>query len=397
MKINISILSMGLALICFSCSHSAKEDGLGHDHSHHSQEKSIHHEEDGHNHEHEHSKHEDGANEIVLEPSVAERFGVVCKKIVPQPFSEIVKVSGQISPAPGDQFVATAKSAGLVSLSFGIAEGKQVAAGASIASISAQNIAGGDANATAKVAVDAAKRELDRITPLHAEGIVSTKDYNAAKQAYEVALSAYSGSASGSTTATPISGVITQILAQHGEFVEVGQPIAVISKNTRLTLCADLPEKYYNFLPTIVTANFRMAYSDSIIQLKDVNGKIVTNSTITSPIKSGYIPVYFSFDNNGLVVPGAYAEIFLIGSVRQNAIIVPIDAIIEQQGKYYVYVRLDDECYEKRLVSVGMSNGREIEILSGLNIDENVVVHGAIIVKLAESSGAVPEGHSHNH
>jgi len=107
--------------------------------------------------------------------------------------------------------------------------------------------------------------------------------------------------------------------------------------------------------------------------------------------------VYFSFDNNGLVVPGAYAEIFLIGSVRQNAIIVPIDAIIEQQGKYYVYVRLDDECYEKRLVSVGMSNGREIEILSGLNIDENVVVHGAIIVKLAESSGAVPEGHSHNH
>lgn len=397
MKAKTSILSVGFALICLSCSHSAKEDGLGHDHSHHSQEEKIHHEEEGHNHEHEHDEHEENANEIVLEPSIANRFGVLCREVTPQQFNEIVKVSGQIISAPGDQAIASAKSSGIVSLAPGITEGKQISIGSAIASISAQNMAGGDANATAKATVEAAKRELDRITPLHAEGIVSTKDYNAANQAYEVARSAYSGSTSGSATTAPISGVITQILVQHGEFAEAGQPIAVISKNTRLTLRADLPEKYYKFLPTIVTANFRPAYSDSIVKLDGINGKIVTKSTAVTPVQSGYIPVYFSFDNDGSVVPGSFAEIYLIGAIRPNRITVPIDAITEQQGKYYVYVRLDDKCYEKRLVSLGMSNGDEIEIISGLNVGENVVAHGAIIVKLAESSGAIPEGHSHNH
>ena len=60
-------------------------------------------------------------------------------------------------------------------------------------------------------------------------------------------------------------------------------------------------------------------------------------------------------------------------------------------------VKLDEECYEKRLVTIGNSNGDEIEILSGLTRKDEVVTKGAIIVKLAESSGAVPEGHSHNH
>jgi len=41
-------------------------------------------------------------------------------------------------------------------------------------------MAGGDVTENARVQVDAAKRELQRLEPLHAEGIVSTRDYNAA-------------------------------------------------------------------------------------------------------------------------------------------------------------------------------------------------------------------------
>ena len=62
-----------------------------------------------------------------------------------------------------------------------------------------------------------------------------------------------------------------------------------------------------------------------------------------------------------------------------------------------MYVKLDDECYEKRMVKLGLSNGNEVEIVSGLTRRDEVVSRGAIIVKLAEASGAVPEGHSHNH
>lgn len=34
---------------------------------------------------------------------------------------------------------------------------------------------------------------------------------------------------------------------------------------------------------------------------------------------------------------------------------------------------------------------------SGLKTGDELVTEGATVVKMAESSGAVPEGHSHNH
>lgn len=361
-----------------ACAPSAQDDGLGH-------------------HHHDHGSHAGQSDEIVLKPSDAKRFGVYSKMVKPQPFNEVLKVSGQIVSAPNDQSVVSASSSGIVSYTSGIVEGKKVSTGTAVASISAKGMVGGDANEAALIAYEAAKRELDRITPLHEEGIVSTKDYNAAKQTYEQAKAAYSGNSTGSTATASTTGVVTRLIVKQGEYVEAGQPIAVISGNTRLTLRADLPERYYNFLPTITTANFRASYSDEIISLDDVNGKLVSSSAVAASDQPGYIPVYFTFDNNGMAVPGAFVEVYLIGSTRQGAIVLPIDAVTEQQGKHYVYVKLDDECYEKRMVTLGHSNGKEVEILSGLTRKDEVVSHGAVIVKLAEASGVVPEGHSHNH
>lgn len=377
MKIKHILLSYWSLIIC-ACAPSAQDDGLGH-------------------HHHDHGSNAGQSNEIVLKQSDAERFGVYSQMVKPQSFNEVLKVSGQIVSAPSDQSVVSAQSSGIVSYSTGIVEGKKISAGTVVALISAEGMAGGDANKSALVAYEAAKRELDRIIPLHRDGIVSTKDFNAVKQAYEQAKAAYSGNSVGSTAISSITGVITRLIVKQGEYVEAGQPIAVVSGNTRLTLRADLPERYYNFLPTITTANFRTAYSDEIISLEEVNGALVSSSVVTSSEQTGYIPVYFTFDNNGTVVPGAFVEVYLIGATRQTAIVLPIDAITEQQGKYYVYVKLDDECYEKRNVTLGYSNGKEIEILSGLTRRDEVVSRGAVIVKLAESSSVVPEGHSHNH
>lgn len=377
MKTKHILLALWSLIMC-ACAPSAQDDGLGH-------------------HHHDHGSHAGQSDEIVLKPSDAKRFGVYSKMVKPQQFNEILKVSGQIVSAPNDQSVVSASSSGIVSYTSGIVEGKKVSTGTAVASISAKGMAGGDANEAALIAYEAAKRELDRITPLHEDGIISTKDYNAAKQTYEQAKAAYSGNSTGSTATAPTTGVITRLIVKQGEYVEAGQPIAVISGNTRLTLRADLPERYYNFLPTITTANFRASYSDEIISLDDVNGKLVSSSAVAASDQPGYIPVYFTFDNNGMAVPGAFVEVYLIGSTRQGAIVLPIDAVTEQQGKHYVYVKLDDECYEKRMVTLGHSNGKEVEILSGLTRKDEVVSHGAVIVKLAEASGVVPEGHSHNH
>ena len=385
-----------------SCGESAQEAGLGHhDHSHaehgheHGGEHS--HSEDEHSGENHKEPHYHGGEEIILSCSAAEQFGVKTQKIVDRDFNDVIKVSGQIVTAPDDQSVVSASSSGIITFSKGIVAGKKVSTGTVIASISSKGITGGDPNEAARIAFEAAKQELERITPLHADGIVSTKDYNAVVQRYNEAKAAYSGSESGSNAIASSSGAITQLLVKQGEYVLAGQPIATISGNTRLTLRADLPEKYYNLLPSIATANFKPAYSDAVIVLKSLNGTLVSSPTTSVSQQNGYLPIYFSFDNNGSAVPGAFVEVYLLGKTRQNCIVVPIDAVTEQQGTFYVYVKLDSECYEKRLVTLGYSNGSEVEIKSGLHSGEVVVTEGAVIVKIADNSGAVPQGHSHNH
>ena len=375
-----SIAICSTLLVCISsCTPSAKDDGLGHNHDHGSHGGGDH------------------GNEIVLSTEQAKKFGVYSQMVKPRDFNNIIKVSGQIESAPTDQSIVAATAPGIVKFTPGIVEGKIVSNGAIIARISSKNIAGGDPNESARIAVDATKRELDRLTPLHEDGIVSTKEYNTAKQAYEEACAAYSGTPTGGAAKASTSGTITQLLVKEGEYVTTGQPIAVISGTTRLTLRADLPEKYYNQLATITTASFKPSYTDKVIQLSEVNGELVSTPTTATAQQTGYIPIHFSFDNNGLAIPGAFVEVYLIGSTKSNTIVLPVDAISEQQGKFYVYTKLDDECYEKRLVTIGSSNGTEVEILIGLSRKDEVVTKGAIIVKLAESSGAVPEGHSHNH
>lgn len=376
MKIINKLLFVGI-ILCVGCTPSAQDDGLGH------------------HHDHNHTIDNVNNEEIILSSSEAKRFGVYSQMVKPQEFSEIIKVSGQILSAPDDQSVVVASSSGILTYNKGIIEGKKVLYGNSVATISARGISGGDANEAARIAYEAAKLEYERVVPLHKDGIISTKDYNVIKQSYEQAKIAYTGNSSGSSALAVSDGVITKLLVKQGEHVSIGQPIAVISGNTRLTLRADIPEKYYNFLPTISTANIRPTYSENVISLENLNGKLVSPSVASSQI--GYVPIYFTFDNDGSVVPGAFVDIYLFGSIRKDVIVLPKDAIIEQQGKYYVYVKLDDECYEKKLITLGSSDGTNYEIKSGLTRRDEVVSHGAIIVKLAEASGAVPAGHSHSH
>lgn len=350
---------------------------------------------DGQRVESEEHRHSD--NEIVVSPDDASRFGIEVEKVSPSKFSEVVKVMGEILPAASDQAVVSAPTSGVVTLSKGITKGKSVRVGERVASVSAKGITGGDQNEAAKVNLDAAKRELDRITPLLADGIVTKKDYNEALQAYESAKAAYSSRAAGGVATSPISGVIGEIMVVDGTYVEAGQAIATVARSTRLTLKALLPQKYISFLPVIETANIIPAQTGNVISLKEYGGKLMSSAVASGNDVQGYIPVYFSFDNNGLVTPGSPSDVYLVGRAKAEALTVPVSAISEQMGETFVYVKKDAHGYEKRAVKIGKNDGMRAEITDGIAVGDSVVINGVSFVRLAETSTVVPEGHSHSH
>lgn len=372
----------------------------GHNHAahNHSHAKAAHnhsHESVEHNHNHNEQVHAENSDEIAFSEQKAKYFGVKTEKVTKGTFNDIIKVSGQIMPSQSDESVISAKSSGIIKLNSNAIEGKQLSAGTSIGQISSHNVAGGDANEVAKINFEAAKRELERITPLYEDKIITEREYNQAKQTYAQAKAALSGnSGAGSNAACNISGTIAKVYVKDGEYVEIGTPIALVSKNAKLILRADLPNKYAPILSSIKTANFKPAYTETVYDLAEMNGKIVSNRNL-SIVTPGYIPVNFEFTNNAGIVAGTYAEIYLIGTSKDNCITVPLSAITEEEGYFFVYEKVHHDAYTKKEVKLGMNNGTDVEILSGLHEGDDIVTTGAVFIKLSQAA-TVP-GHSHEH
>ena len=193
---------------------------------------------------------------------------------------------------------------------------------------------------------------------------------------------------------SPGEGFITTLAVKQGEYVSVGQTIAIISKNKKLQLRAEVPEKNFKYLKNITSANFKTSYDDIVYKLSELNGKLISYGKTAAPGTS-YIPVVFEFDNNGDIIPGAFTAVYLLSSDKVNIISLPLSALTEEQGLYYVYVQVDDEGYMKKEVKTGENNGDRVEIISGLNPGDRVVTSGVYQVKLAGASGAIPHGHEH--
>lgn len=392
------ILYLSLCVVVASCNSNAKDE-LAHHHHHNGHECEGHEGHEGHEEceEHEHEGHNHGeGDEIILHPEQAKRFGVKVAEVRPGAFSSIVKVSGRVLPSPQSASIISAPTAGIVYFNSKAVVGQAISVGTSIATVRASAVTGGDPNAAARVAVEAARKEVERLEPLHRRGVVSTAEYNRAVAVYQSAKASYSpAAASGSARATA-SGIITAILAEQGQFVDAGAPLASVTANTRLTLRADVPQKLYGAVTSVTNARFRPSYMSESLDIKELGG-VRSSSTEAVSSTPGYIPIYFSFNNNGSIVPGSIVEVYLEGQPRANVITVPVSALSEQQGDYFVYIQLDEEGYRKVPVTIGQSDGVRTEILSGLHSGDKVVVEGTTTVRLAEKSGVVPEGHSHSH
>lgn len=378
-----------------ACNSNAKDE-LAHHHHDHGHEGHDHEDHDGHEHDG-HEGHDHGSgDEIILEPAQAKAFGVTTQKVEPGAFCSVIKVSGRILAAGDAGSVVTAPVAGIVTLTANAQAGRQVNAGAILASINPAAVSGANTNAAAAAALKAAEREVERLKPLHAEGIVSTADYNAALNTLAQAKALYSSrAASGAATAVK-GGLVSQVLVQSGQYVEAGAPIATIASSNHLTLQADVPDKYVPMIAGLSGVRIRTASDSEAVDLSSLGAKKINNISNVS-LQPGYVPVFYSFTNNGRFVAGMPVEAYLLSDKRENVISVPVSALSEQQGNYYVYVKVDDEGYLKSPVTLGQNDGMRVEITHGLHAGDEVVVSGVTTVRLAEKSGVVPEGHSHNH
>ena len=413
LKYSIVFLTMICVAVFTGCKGKTDEHGHAADTHAEAGEKEGEHdhsEGDGHDHskDEEGVKHEKGespensehADEIAFSEKQAKLAGLTTESVSPGTFYNAIKTSGQIQAPQGNEVVIAATSNGIVSFTnSSITEGTAVSAGQSIVTISAKKLLEGDPAAKTKIAYETALKEYKRAENLAKDQIISTKEFEQVKLRYETAKTTYDAQASNNTAkgvsvTSPISGYLKNRLVSQGEYVSVGQAIATVSQNKRLQLRAEVTESNFKILKSIKTANFKLSYDKTVYKLSDLNGKLLSYGK-SSGDNTIYIPVTFEFDNIGDIIPGAFAEVYLLSSPQNNVISIPVSSITEEQGLFFVYLQLDAEGYKKQEVELGENIGERVHILSGLKVGDKVVTKGVYQVKLAATSSVMPEGHNH--
>ena len=322
-----------------------------------------------------------------------------------EPLGQVIKTTAKVQASQNDEVMLTSKTNGVVKyLVDNLLEGKSINKRKSLFKISGNDLADNNSNVRyqkAKNDFDKSKIEYERIKDLAIDKIVSENRLIDAKYQYDSSKLVFDNlkknfSSTGQFLSSPINGFIKQLYIKNGQYVDVGQPIAMITKNKSLVLLAEVQQKFAPILHSIKSATIRKVHDDKTYSLEELNGKILSYAR-NANADNYLIPVSLQIENDGSFLSGSFVEIYLKTLSESNVLTIPNSALLEEQGNYFIYVQITPELFEKRSIKIGVSDGIKTEVMEGLSNEERIVSKGGIFIKLSQATGTLDahSGHAH--
>ena len=169
----------------------------------------------------------------------------------------------------------------------------------------------------------------------------------------------------------PIDGRVNEIKAKLGNFIDVGNLVAQILQFDKVKVTVGVPE-------SDVAAIFDLEEAEVIIEAfekRRVKGKKVFLSRQPRTLARLYDLELMVPNPDGRILPGMFARVKLVKRVSNQALAVPLYAVITQGDERFVFIEKDGQAI-RRNVELGMLVGWEVQVTSGLAADERVIVVG---------------------
>jgi RND family efflux transporter MFP subunit len=174
----------------------------------------------------------------------------------------------------------------------------------------------------------------------------------------------------------PFSGMITKRFADPGAMIQAGtasqsqaMPVVRLAQVDRLRTVIPVPESIVPQVRVGASVQIRVnslnkTYTATVSRY---TGDVLTN-TRTMDAEIDVV-------NTGLLLrPGMYADVILTLEKRDNAVTVPVQALIARPDKKTVFVVSPQGVVEERKVDIGIQTTAKIEVRTGLEQGEMVVV-----------------------
>lgn len=229
---------------------------------------------------------------------------------------------------------------------------------------------------------------LTRSQELHAKQLISGTDYDTARANYDVDVARLRSSQarlSKTVIRAPFDGFVGLRRINIGDYATIGQELVDVVQIDPLRVEFSVPEtllpKVRPDLPISVTVD---AYPD------DVFGGTITAVAPKSDVQGHSLEVRASLPNDELKLrPGLFVRVTISLGVKQDAIIIPEQAIWPIGQDKTVYVVIDGKA-QRRIVMLGERQPGAVEIIAGLEAGETIVTAGQM--KLYEGAAVRTSG-----
>lgn len=264
-----------------------------------------------------------------------------------------------------------------------VKEGQRVGKGQTLARIDDGGLSSQVAQAEAQAAL--AQTTFDRQKRLWDQKIGSEIQYLQAKTQYEATQNSVNQIKSqlGKTTVrAPFSGVIDEVITDQGTVVAPGAALFRIINLDNMYVAAEVPE---SFLPT-VTKGKKVKVEFPILG-ETVDATVRQTSNFIKPSNRSFAIEVGVPNKEGRVKPNLTARLSINDYTSENAILIPLNVINENaDGEQYVYTAFakaesEETIAKQKIITTGKSQGDRIEVLSGIQPGDKIIVEGARSVK----------------
>lgn len=344
---------------------------------------------------------------VRIDPAMLRDLRITTAKVETRPGAESAPVPGELR-VPEDAYAEVGSPVPARAMRVAVTAGQRVKRGQLLAEL--QSLELGKTRGeygVARARVELARRALERKRGLAEERIAPLREVQEAEAELRSAEASVASTraalqAIGSSVVeeggaslqlrSPLSGTIIERNLAQGQVTEPSQTLFRIGSLSTLWVVAHAPERDAVRVPAGATARVAIP----ALPGQSLHARVLLVGSLVE-MSSRTIPVRLELPNpGGALRPGMSATVWLPVGEGAPVLAVPAAALQRLGDKWCVFVPQAEGAFEARDVGRGRDLGGEVEILSGLQAGETIVVEGAFLLK-AEAEKARGEGAHHDH
>jgi membrane fusion protein (multidrug efflux system) len=216
--------------------------------------------------------------------------------------------------------------------------------------------------------------EYERAGRLVKEELLSQEEYDKAEMEKELAqqeLQEADLRLSRTYIRAPFRGRITERRMTLGQHIRPGDELFAVTDFDPLVARIYVPEKDVLSIAEGRDVRITLRADDSV----GFRGRIRQISPVVDTATGTVKVTIEAHRPPPQVRPGSFVTVDIIRETHAEAVLLPREAVIRELQKTYVFVT-EGETAEKRNIALGLEEGKQVEVLSGITVGEQVIVAG---------------------